>query len=192
MAEAAATESFAPLPGSFFGTGFAKGRRGHRQHILHSGAAASRPGAFARRKLDGRAGAPRHAASIESSVVGCQSQVRLERLPGKVQHTAQACPAVLHWGRDAIPYTALQGQAGNQKSSVFWGTLLFVIPPISARPLGARPKRRRPAKARCGGQSPPDSGIAAKSWAPFSKKGKIAAVRWARRQVVIFAASGRG
>ena len=121
-----------------------------------------------------------------------QSQVRMGRLPGKVQHTTQACPAVLHWGRDAIPYTALQGQAGNQKSSVFWGTLLFVILPISARPLGARPKRRRPAKARCGGQSPPDSGIAAKSWAPFSKKGKKAAVRWARRQVVIFAASGRG
>ena len=71
MAEAAATESFTPLPGSFFGTGFAKGRRGRRQHILHSGAAASRPGTFARRKLDGRAGAPRHAASIESSVLGC-------------------------------------------------------------------------------------------------------------------------
>lgn len=42
MAEAAATESFAPLPGRFFGTGFAKGGRGRRLHVLHSGAAASR------------------------------------------------------------------------------------------------------------------------------------------------------
>ena len=169
MAEAAATESFAPLPGRFFGTGFAKGRRGRRLHILHSGAAVSRPGTFAQRKLDGRAGAPRRIDRIK--------RIRLPKVKSAWGVCRAKCSTLpRHAQRYCIEaempshIRPRKGKRAIKKSSVFWGTLLFVILPISARPLGARPKRRRPAKARCGGQSPPDSGIAAKLWgAPFEK-----------------------
>ena len=105
-----------------------QGRRGRRQHIPHSGAAASPPGTVARRKLDGRAGALRHAASIESSVLGC---------PKPSAHGAFARQSAAHYpgmpggialGQRCHPIYGLARASGQSKKQCVLGHTAFCHP----------------------------------------------------------------
>lgn len=181
MAEAAATESFAPLPDRFFGTGFVKGGRGRRLHILHSGAAASRPGTFAQRKLDGRAGAPRRIDRIK--------RIRLPKVKSAWGVCRAKCSTLpRHPGGIALrqrcrPIYGLARASGQSKKAVCFGAHCFLSSFQFSHDLLERvPKGGGPRKRGVAGNLHQIAALLQSYGAPLSKKGKKAAVRWARRQ----------